>query len=177
VFQSARRLVSALLPIFCPATANIPTTMKLLFARILLPLLVLFLAGCGQTSHHFIQSGSETTAVSFDVMLDKPFVSSVSSIGGGQAAMLILVGPFTNNAVLLVAKENTPIGEKVAFRERLKWGHNSFNTTLARNTTYHLVVAVQGTRSGFKEIGTVQTGAGGAQHVTVTLLENEVSVK
>jgi hypothetical protein len=143
----------------------------------LVSLVVALVTGCGQASHHFIQNTSENSGVAFDVTLDKAFVSSVSSIGGGQAAMLILVGPFTNNAVLLVAKENTASGEKIAFRERLKWGHNSFNTFLAKNTSYQLVVVVQGTRSGFKDIGKIEVGPNGSQHFTVNLLENEVSVK
>jgi hypothetical protein len=151
--------------------------MKTILSRLLFPLLVLLIAGCGQASHHFIPNGSDTTGVSFDVMLDKPFVSTASSLGGGQAAMLLLVGPFTNNAVLLVAKETTPAGEKIAFRERLKWGHNTFTTTLAKNTAYQLVVVVQGTRTGIKEIGKVQIGPGGTQHFAVNLLENEVSIK
>lgn len=151
--------------------------MKYIQRLLFLPVLALLFAGCGQASHHFIVNSSDTTGVSFDVMLDKPFVSSVSSIGGGQAAMLILVGPFTNNAVLLVAKESTPTGEKIAFRERLKWGHNTFTTPLNKNTTYQLVVAVQGTRSGAKDIGKIEIKEGGAQHFTVNLLENEVSIK
>lgn len=90
--------------------------------------------------------------------------------------MILLVGPFTNNGVLLVAKQSIAGGEQIAFRERLKWGKNSFEALLAKNATYQLVVVVQGTRSGTKEIGTVQTSAGDHQHVTVKLLENEVSV-
>src|SRR5438105_4096793 len=117
--------------------------MKIVIAKIPLLLIALVISGCGQASHHFVTAGAETASVSFDVTLDKSFVSSVSSIGGGQAAMILLVGPFTNNAVLLVAKESTPTGEKIAFRERLKWGQNSFNAVLNKNTTYQLVVAVQ----------------------------------
>lgn len=150
-------------------------------ARLLPSLVALLLgpalAGCGQATHHFIKSGASTAAVSFDVTLEKPFVASVSSIGGGQAAMLILVGPFTNNAVLLVAKQTSSNGETVAFRERLKWGRNSFTTPLNQGQTYQLLVVVQGTRTGMKEIGSIQVGADGQQRFTVNLLEHETSIK
>ena len=144
--------------------------------KIPLALLAIALCGCGQVSHRFITDTQAATPVKFQVNLEKPFVSSVSSIGGGQAAMILLVGPFTNNAVLLVAKETTPSGEKIAFRERLKWGVNSFEALLNKNTTYQLVVAVQGTRTGAKDIGTIQVGNSG-QSYTVNLLEHEVSIK
>lgn len=146
-------------------------------AALLALVAAVLLTGCGQATHHFVKKGTDTTSVSFDVNLERSFVSSVSSIGGGQAAMLILVGPFTNNAVLLVAKQSTPNGESIAFRERLKWGKNTFTTELAKNNAYQLVVAVQGTRTGMKEIGTVQVGGDDQQRVTVNLLEHEVSVK
>ena len=140
-------------------------------------ILALILAGCAEGTKYFITDRTNTTNVSFDVTLDKGFVKSMSSIGGGQAAMLILVGPFTNNGVLLVGKENVASGEKTAFRQRLSWGKNNFEVLLNNNTTYQLVAAVQGTRTGSKNVGSIQVGPGGSQHYTVNLLENEVSVK
>jgi hypothetical protein len=139
--------------------------------------LVMLVCGCGQTSRQFISRSADSTPVKFDVTLEKPFVSSISSIGGGQAAMILLVGPFTNNAVLLVAKTNLPTGETIAFRQRLKWGENSFEVPLRKNTKYQLVAVVQGTRSGIKEVGTIDVSPEDAQHFTVRLLENEVSIK
>jgi hypothetical protein len=140
-------------------------------------IMVLFFSGCAQGNKYFITDRTNAATVSFDVSLDKGFVRSMSSIGGGEAAMLILVGPFTNNGVLLVGKENVASGEKIAFRKRLGWGKNNFETLLNNNTTYQLVVLVQGTRTGSKNIGSIQVGAGGSQHCTINLLENEVSVQ
>ncbi|MCX5697398.1 MAG: hypothetical protein NTU54_05480 [Candidatus Omnitrophica bacterium] len=140
-------------------------------------ILALILSGCAECTKHFIIDRTNATNVSFDVTLDKGFVRSMSSIGGGEAAMLLLVGPFTNNGVLLVGKENIPSGEKMAFRQRLSWGKNNFEVLLNNNTTYQLVALVQGTRTGSKNVGSIQVGAGGSQHCTINLLENEVSVK
>lgn len=139
-------------------------------------LLALCLAGCGSTTKHFVNKNANTANIRFDVSLDKEFVKDISNIGGGQAAMLLLVGPFTNNAVLLVAKEDTAAGEKVAFRHRLVWGSNAFDTLLEKNTTYQLVVVVQGTRSGMKTIGDLHVGDSESQHYTVTLREDSVSI-
>ena len=91
--------------------------------------------------------------------------------------MLILVGPFTNNAVLLQVKEIVPGGEKIALRQRLDWGDNTFDAYLEKNTKYQLVVVVQGTREGKKVVADIQTGAGYNQSFTVTLHGDEVSVK
>jgi hypothetical protein len=143
---------------------------------LLVVVLSLSLWGCGQTTHQFITDRQAAAPVKFQVNLDRPFVSTVSSLGGGQAAMLLLVGPFTNNAVLLVAKEATAGGEKIAFRQRLKWGVNSFEALLNKNATYQLLAVVQGTRTGAKEIGSIKT-SGDPQQFTINLLENEVSIK
>ena len=148
-----------------------------MLTKVVLAAVVIFLTGCGQATHQFITNREAAAPVKFQVNLDKPFVSSVSSLGGGQAAMLILVGPFTNNAVLLVAKEQTSGGEKIAFRQRLSWGVNSFEALMNRNTAYQLVAVVQGTRTGTKDIGIVNIGAGAVQQYTINLLENEVSIK
>ena len=138
---------------------------------------MLGLSGCAQNTQHFITDKSASATVSFDVALEKPFIASISSLSGGQAAMILLVGPFTNTGVLLIAKETSDSGEQIAFRERLKWGSNVFDALLKKNTTYHLVVAVQGTRAGTKEIGTLQVGPEDTRHVVVKLTESEVSLK
>lgn len=140
-------------------------------------LLSLCLTGCGSTTKHYVISSPNAVNVRFDVSLDKGFIKDISTISGGQAAMLILVGPFTNNAVLLVAKENAVTGEKIAFRQRLSWGSNTFDTLLEKNTTYQLVVAVQGTRSGVKTIGDIQVKDFGDQHYTIMLHEDRVSIE
>lgn len=140
-------------------------------------LLALCLTGCGSTTKHFVINSANAVNVRFDVSLDKGFVKDISTISGGQAAMLILVGPFTNNAVLLVAKENAAAGEKIAFRQRLSWGSNAFDVLLEKNTTYQLVVAVQGTRSGTKTVGDVHVADSGDQHFTIMLHEDRVSIE
>ena len=145
--------------------------------KICVLLLCLGLVGCAQGTRCFITDSTNTTNVSFDVALDKGFVKSMSSIGGGQAAMLFLVGPLTNNGVLLVGKETTGSIERTAFRQRLRWGKNSFKVLLNNNATYQITALLQGTRTGSKDVGTIKVGASGNQHCTVNLLENEVGIK
>jgi hypothetical protein len=140
-------------------------------------LLSLCLTGCGSTTKHFVINNPNAVNVKFDVSLDKGFIKDISTIGGGQAAMLILVGPFTNNAVLLVAKENAATGEKIAFRQRLSWGSNAFDVLLEKNMTYQLVVVVQGTRSGVKTIGDIHVEDSVGQHFTITLHEDRASIE
>ena len=79
--------------------------------KLLIVLCVVVLAGCGSATKHYLRNNPDAIPVSFTVNLDKEFVKNISTLGGGQAAMLILVGPFTNNAVLLEAKEMIDIGE------------------------------------------------------------------
>ena len=140
-------------------------------------ILALSLCGCATGTKHFITDQTNTTNVSFEVNLDKYFISAESSIGWGQFVMLYLAGTFTNDGVLLVGKENIASGEQLAFRQRLSWGKNNFDVLLNNNTTYQLVVLVQGTRTGSKNIGSIQVGSGGSQHCVINLLEKETSVK
>ena len=113
------------------------------------------LAGCGQSTKHYLPKTATSEKVYFSVDLNRAFVKSMSSLSGGQAAMLILVGPFTNNAILLEAKELIQDGERIAFRHRLSWGENKFTSFLEENKNYQLNVLVQGTRSGVKKIGEI----------------------
>ena len=85
--------------------------------KLLIVLCVVVLAGCGSATKHYLRNNPDAIPVSFTVNLDKEFVKNISTLGGGQAAMLILVGPFTNNAVLLEAKEMIDIGERIAFHQ------------------------------------------------------------
>jgi len=140
-------------------------------------LLVLFLAGCGTSTKHYIIQDPNSVSVTFDVDLEKDFVKSISSISGGQTAMLVLVGPFTNNAVILQAKEEKASGEKIAFNQRLNWGANEFESFLQKNTTYQLVVAIQGTRSGSKPIGSIEIKQTDGQHFSVILHGDETDIQ
>ena len=73
--------------------------------KLLIVLCVLALTGCGSATKHYLMNDPDAIPVNFTVHLDKDFVKNMSTLGGGQAAMLILVGPFTNNAILMEAKE------------------------------------------------------------------------
>lgn len=145
--------------------------------KIAIILSCLVLAGCGASTKHYLSSNANTAEVDFSVDLDKDFVKNMSTLGGGQTAMLVLVGPFTNNAILLEAKEINSTSERTAFNQRLKWGRTKFSSFLAKNTVYQLTVIVQGTRAGQKSIGQIQIGDAPGQQVSVILHGDEVSIK
>ena len=144
--------------------------------KFLLSISVLALVGCGAHTAHFVKEGANTSRVTFQVNLDREFIKTISSLSGGQAAMLILVGPFTNNAVLLVASHKSASVEEVAFRQRLSWGNNNFSANLEKGKSYNLVVVVQGTRSGMKEIGQIVVKDTPEQSIQVQLREEQVGV-
>ena len=145
--------------------------------KLIIVLLVLFLTGCGSATRYYLKDNPNAIPVSFFVDLDRDFVKSISSLGGGQTAMLILVGPFTNNAVLLEAKEMISDGEQIAFHQRLEWGDNELTSYLEKNKTYHLTVLVQGTRTGSKPIGKIEVGDTPRQHFSITLHGDKVSIQ
>jgi uncharacterized protein YceK len=145
--------------------------------KLLIILCVLVLTGCGSATKHYLRNNPDAIPVDFTVHLDRDFVKNISTLGGGQAAMLILVGPFTNNAVLMEAKELMDSGEMVAFQQRIEWGETNFETYLLKNREYQLVVIIQGTRTGDKVIGKIQTGTNPGQHFTVVLQGDGVSIR
>ncbi len=145
--------------------------------NIVIIFLVLALTGCGATTKHYLANDPNAIPVNFSVDLDKDFVKSTSTLGGGQAAMLLLVGPFTNNAVVMEAKEMISIGERTAFQQRLDWGKNEFRTFLEKNKTYYLTVVIQGTRAGAKPIGKIEMKDTLGQHFDVVLHGDGVTVR
>jgi len=145
--------------------------------KLLIVLCVLALTGCGSATKHYLMNDPDAIPVNFTVHLDKDFVKNMSTLGGGQAAMLILVGPFTNNAILMEAKELIENGERIAFHQRIKWGETKFETYLLKNREYQLAVIIQGTRTGDKSIGKIQTGSILGQHFSVVLQGDGVSIR
>ena len=65
---------------------------------------------------------------------------------------------------------------RYAFRQRLSWGNNTFTAYLEKGKTYQLVVVVQGTRSGMREIGQIMVKDAPYQNVNIQLREDEVSI-
>lgn len=145
--------------------------------KMVIILSVLILSGCGGATRHYLINNSNAIEVDFSVDLDKDFVKNMSTLSSGQTAMLLLVGPFTNNAILLEAKEMISTGERIAFNQRLNWGANEFTSFLEKNKVYHLSVVAQGTRSGLKYIGQIKIEDADSQHFSITLHGDEVSVR
>lgn len=139
-------------------------------------LMAFLVAGCGASTSHYIVKNENTSEVTFNVDITKEFVQSISNIGGGQVAMVLIVGPFTNNAVLLEAKTLTSTGEQTAFRQRLNWGTNKFTTYLTKNTDYKLAVVVQGTREGLKQVGEIKIGQDMTQNVNIVLHGDQMTI-
>ena len=137
--------------------------------KTLICIFTFMLMGCGAHTAHFTKKGTNTSEVSFNVELERDFIQGISSLSGGQAAMLILIGPFTNNAVLLVAEHRTETGQEIAFRQRLRWGRSAFDVPMEKGKSYDLAVVVQGTRSGTKGIGQIIVKDAPSQGVNIQL--------
>ncbi len=83
--------------------------------------------------------------VGMEVLLERSFVRSSSSYGGGAVAMVLLVGPFSCNVINLYGTiEHQHEDEKYrtvgTFTKGLNWGENFFNIRAPKNSEIKLML-------------------------------------
>lgn len=157
-----------------------------MFRLITCLLLVVAVAGCATPG--FRQSGlrgvppEDIVHVRMDVLLERSFVRATSSYGGGAAAMVLLVGPFSANVMRLYGTvERFDTGGKITtlgtFSKQLNWGENSFIVVAAKNSDIKLKLRAGGTRKGMTDVGTVGIGSEPQQTVVVNFTEAGVDIQ
>ncbi len=156
----------------------------------IIPLIALFLVvaitGCAtmglqQTALRGIPR-EDIVDVRMEVLLERAFVRSSSSYGGGAVAMVLLVGPFSMNVMKLYGTieqkhEDGKYRSAGTFNKQLKWGENFFNIRAPKNSEIKLMLRAGGTREGMTDIGYVSVGSEKFQTVVVRLTEAGVDIQ
>lgn len=154
--------------------------------KLIVLFLIMSIAGCATTG--LLQPAfrgiprQDIVDVRMDVLLERAFVRSSSSYGGGAVAMILLVGPFSMNVVKLYGtieqkcedEKYKPIG---SFNKGLNWGQNFFNIKAPKNSEIKLTLRAGGTREGMTDIGYVSIGSEKHQTVVVRLTEAGVEIQ
>jgi hypothetical protein len=147
--------------------------------------LALVLSGCATAGLQ--QSAiSEKTAptnmvkVTMNVLLERGYIHKVSHLGGGAAVMGVLVGPFSNNKIVMfgVIKEKGENGKVLGnFSKGLEWGENTVSIDAPSNSEIKLSLRVGGTRSGTSDIGTVEIKEGPTQTIRIKLTDSGANIQ
>ena len=154
--------------------------------KLIVLFLVMSMAGCATTG--LLQPTfrgiprQDIVNVKMDVLLERAFVRSSSSYGGGAVAMILLVGPFSMNVMKLYGtieqkRENGKYKPVGSFNKGLNWGQNFFNIKAPKNSEVKLMLRAGGTREGMTEIGYVSIGSEKHQTVAVKLTEAGVEIQ
>lgn len=148
--------------------------------------LVVAIAGCATTGLR--QSAfrgiprEDIVDVRMEVLLERAFVRSSSSYGGGAVAMVLLVGPFSMNVMKLYGTidqkhEDGKYRAAGSFDKGLKWGQNFFDIRAPKNSEIKLMLRAGGTREGMTDIGYVSVGSEKRQTVVIRLTEAGVDIQ
>ena len=157
--------------------------------RILVGMLLLGMTfgtvGCGtpgfQQSFGTKVEETDMVAVKVNVHMEREYVQSVSGLGSGAVAMWLLVGPFSNNKMMLYGTIKEKSGEKMkgvgSFSRGLKWGDNSFDTKVPMNSEIQFKLRAGGNRSGFTDLGFAEVGTEPTQTIIINLVASGATIE
>ncbi|MFH2069325.1 MAG: hypothetical protein ABII89_07705 [Candidatus Omnitrophota bacterium] len=156
-----------------------------IWGRIAAGLMIVGLAGCataGLRQAMIPENAAQTDAVNvtMNVLLERGFVQQMSHLGGGAAVMAVLVGPFSNNKIVMFGEiREKGEGGKVLgnFSKGLEWGENEVSVSTPVNSEIKLSLRVGGTRSGTGDIGTVAVGDGPTQTIRIKLTDKGANIE
>jgi hypothetical protein len=145
---------------------------------------VMIFTGCGaqgyRESYRTQIADDGMVDVKINVLLERGFVQANSNLGAGAIAMYFFAGPFSNNVMVLYGSvrqlddKNRTVG---TFSNGLKWGENSFNTRIPKNSEIQFRLRSGGTRTGMTDLGYAKIGERDKQAINISLTEAGVSIE
>lgn len=159
--------------------------MKRILIGVLLVVTMFGTIGCGtpglQQSFGTKTEEINMVAVKINVHMEREYVQSISGLGSGAVAMYLLVGPFSNNKMMLYGTIREKSGEQMksvgSFSKGLKWGDNSFDTRVPINSEIQFKLRAGGTRSGSTDIGFAKIGTEPTQTIIINLVASGATIE
>ena len=159
--------------------------MKRLLVGILIFGMAFGMVGCGtpglQQSIGTKVEEINMVAVKINIHMEREYVQSTSGLGSGAVTMWFLVGPFSNNKMMLYGTIKQKSGEQMkgvgTFSKGLQWGDNSFDTRVPMNSEIQFKLRAGGNRSGFTDLGFATVGADPTQTIIINLVASGATIE
>ena len=159
--------------------------MKRFFVWMLIFGMVFGIVGCGtpglQQSIGTKVEEINMVAVKINVHMEREYVQSTSGLGAGAVTMLVLLGPFSNNKMMLYGTIKQKSGEQMkgvgTFSKGLQWGDNFFDTRVPMNSEIQFKLRAGGNRSGFTDLGFATVGTEPTQTIIINLVASGATIE